>query len=65
MLQELGLYEDARRFCEWLEPTEWFDCRGPFATAQWLGVDREVLNKLNSPVDVTLLQRFALAQQLA
>lgn len=64
VLQHLGLYGDARQFCEWLEPAEWFDCRGPFATAKWLGVDREVLNKLNSPIDVTLLRRFALTERL-
>lgn len=65
VLQHLGLYADARQFCEWLEPAEWFDCRGPFATAKWLGVERDVLNRLNSPIDVTLLRRFALAQRLA
>jgi len=59
VLQHLGLYDDARAFCEWLEPTEWFDSRGPNNTAKWLGVEREVLNQLNSPVDVTLLRRFA------
>ena len=59
VLQHLGLYEDARQFCEWLEPAEWFDSRGPFATADWLGVDRAVINRLNSPVDITLLRRFA------
>jgi len=64
VLQHVGLYADAREFCEWLEPAEWFDCRGPFATAAWLGVDREILAKLNSPVDVTLLKRFALTTRL-
>lgn len=64
VLKHLGLYEDARAFCEWLEPAEWFDCRGPFATADWLGVNREVLAKLNSPIDATLLRRFALATRL-
>jgi len=59
VLQHLGVYEDARRFCEWLEPAEWFDTRGPIATAKWLGVARETLFKLNSPIDVTLLRRFA------
>ncbi|WP_035612865.1 MYG1 family protein [Haloferula sp. BvORR071] len=59
VLQHLGLYEDARAFCDWLEPAEWFDTRGPNATAKWLGVDREVLSKVNSPIDVTLLRRFA------
>lgn len=59
VLQDLGLYEDARAFCEWLEPAEWFDTRGPFQTADWLGVDRSIMNRLNSPVDITLLRRFA------
>src|SRR5690606_20592137 len=27
--------------------------------ARWLGVDRSVLFKLNSPIDITLLRRFA------
>lgn len=65
VLQHLGLYEDARQLCEWLETAEWIDCRGPIATAQWLGVDREVLDQLNSPIDITLLRRFAQATRLA
>ena len=65
VLQHLGLYEDAREFCEWLEPAEWFDCRGPNSTAKWLGVERDLLNKLNSPIDVTLLRRFSLVQVLS
>lgn len=64
VLQHLGLYEDARRFCDWLEPAEWFDTRGPVGTAKWLGVERETLAKLNSPVDVTMLRRFAAARIL-
>jgi hypothetical protein len=64
VLQHLGLYEDARRFCEWLEPAEWFDCRGPNATARWLGIERDALAKLNSPIDITLLRRFSLASRL-
>jgi hypothetical protein len=64
VLQHLGLYEDARQFCEWLEPAEWFDCRGPITTAKWLGVERDVLVKLNSPIDLTLLRRFSAAARL-
>ena len=65
VLQHLGLYEDARQFCEWLEPAEWFDCRGPMDTARWLGVERNVIGKLNSPIDGTLLRRFASSSQLS
>lgn len=64
VLQHLGIYADARQFCEWLEPAEWFDCRGPISTAKFLGVDRKVLPKLNSPIDITLLRRFALADRI-
>ena len=64
VLQHLGVYEDARQFCDWLEPAEWFDTRGPNVTAKWLGVDRSTLNKLTSPIDVTVLRRFAKAQRL-
>ncbi len=64
VLQHLGVYEDAREFCDWLEPAEWFDTRGPIETARWLGVPRETLFKLNSPIDTTLLRRFAGCSEL-
>ncbi len=64
VLKELGIYEDAKAFCEWLEPAEWFDTRGPFETAKWMGVPREVMAKLNSPIDITLLRRFAQKRHL-
>ncbi|PTX94175.1 hypothetical protein DB345_20810 [Spartobacteria bacterium LR76] len=59
VLEHLGLREDARVFCDWLEAAEWFDSRGPHETAKWLGVSRETLDRLISPVDITLLRRFA------
>ena len=65
VLQHLGLYADARAFCEWLEPAEWFDCRGPNATAKWLGIERDIVFKLYSPLDGTLLRRFAAATRHA
>ncbi len=58
VLSHLGLYDDATRFCEWLEPAEWFDSRGPQKTAAWLGVPRKAIAQLNSPIDITLLRRF-------
>jgi hypothetical protein len=59
VLQHLQLYDDARQFCDWLEPAEHFDTRGPIETAKWLGVSRETLAKLNSPIDGTVLRAFA------
>lgn len=64
VLQDLGLYDDARQFCEWLETTERFDSRGPIHTAKWLGVTTDILARLNSPIHATLLRRFALATRL-
>ena len=58
ILQHLDLYKDTREFCPWLETTEWFDCRGPKGTSQLLGIDRDILSKLNSPIDIILLRRF-------
>ncbi len=65
VLAHLGLYEDALRFCDWLEPAEWFDSRGPVKTAAWLGVPRKAISQLNSPIDITLLRRFAAKAALA
>jgi len=59
VLQHLGRYEDARLFCDWLETAEWLDCRGPNHTADWLNVERDIIGKLSSPIDITLLRRFA------
>ena len=59
VLQKFEIYEDTKEFCSWLETTEWFDCRGPHDTAEWLGVGREAMAKLNSPLDVTMFQAFA------
>lgn len=64
VLQDLGVYEDARAFCDWLEPAEWLDTRGAMETSRWLGIGRDTLAKLNSPIDVTLLRRFASVSRL-
>lgn len=64
VLQNLGVYQDALAFCDWLEPTEWLDTRGPQETSRWLGIERNTLAKLNSPIDVTLLRRFAAVSRL-
>lgn len=60
-----GLYDDAKRFCDWLEPAEWFDSRGPKKTAEHLGVPRRAIGQLHSPIDVTLLRRFAASSELS
>jgi len=64
VLSSLGLYEDAMQFCDWLATAEWFDSRGPVRTAEWLGVPRRAISQLNSPIDMTLLRRFAQTTRL-
>lgn len=64
VLKHLDIYEDARLFCDWLEAAEWFDTRGAIETGKWLGVEREAMAKLNSPIDISLLRRFAAASEL-
>ncbi len=59
VLQHYDLYDDAKIFCEWLEPAEWFDSRGPTKTAAHLGVPRRAVGQLFSPIDGTVLRRFA------
>ena len=64
VLQSLDLYDDALEFCDWLKTAEWFDCRGPVSTSQWLGVAVGTLSKLVSPIDLSLLRRFSLLSRL-
>ena len=64
VLEHLGLYRDALQFCDWLETAEWFDSRGPKRTGEWLGVPRRAISQLNSPIDTTLLRRFAQTTRL-
>lgn len=59
VLQDMGLYEDALSFCAWLRPAEWLDTLGPNKTATLMGIPRTALGELNSPLDITLLNRFA------
>lgn len=64
VLQKLGLYEDALQFCVWLRPAEWLDTKGPNGAAKEMGIPREAFSALMSPIDITLLRRFALESQL-
>ncbi|TWU01382.1 hypothetical protein Pla100_11090 [Neorhodopirellula pilleata] len=59
VLQSISLYEDALSFCAWLRPAEWLDTLGPNEAAKLMGIPRTALAALNSPLDITLLNRFA------
>lgn len=64
VLQYLNSYESARKFCDWLETTEWIDCRGPSKTAEWLGIAPEALFRLTSPIDISMIKLFSNEQTL-
>lgn len=59
VLQHLKLYDDGRAFCDWLETTERFDTKGPRDVGEWLGVSREAMARLNSPLDILIIRQFA------
>lgn len=59
ILQDFGLYNDARKFCPWLETAEWLDVCGPRQTARWLNADPFVVAQLSSPIDFSILRYFA------
>lgn len=65
VLKDLGLYDDALSFCAWLRPAEWLDTLGPNETAKLMGIPRSAFSELNSPIDMTLLNRFAGNSELA
>ncbi len=65
LLAHRGLYDEAKHTFEWLEPAEWLDSRGPKKTAEHLGVPRRAIAQLHSPIDVTLLRRFAACTELS
>ena len=56
---DLGIYDDAVAFCAWLRPAEWLDTLGPNEAARLMGIPRTAFSELNSPIDITLLNRFA------
>ena len=64
VLQSIGLYEDALAFCPWLRPAEWLDTLGPNEAARLMEIPRSALGALNSPVDMTMLNRFASHQEI-
>ncbi|EMB17731.1 hypothetical protein RE6C_01593 [Rhodopirellula europaea 6C] len=64
VLQDMGLYDDALSFCAWLRPAEWLDTLGPNETAKLMEIPRAALGALNSPLDMTLLNRFASQKEI-
>ena len=64
VLKDLGIYEDALAFCAWLRPAEWLDTLGPNETAKLMEIPRSAFSDLNSPIDISMLNRFARSSEL-
>lgn len=62
--KNLGVFDSATKYLDWFETLEWFDSRGPEETARWLGVSRSTLNKLTSPIEITVLNLFSQASSV-
>ncbi|MGB1927504.1 MAG: MYG1 family protein [Rubripirellula sp.] len=59
VLLDINLYDDACSFLSWLRTAEWLDTLGPNVAAERMGIPRSAFSQLNSPIDMTLLNRFA------
>ncbi|MEM7396025.1 MAG: MYG1 family protein [Verrucomicrobiota bacterium] len=59
VLQHLGLYDDAKSFCPWLETAEWLDVRGARQTATWMNIEPYAVVQLSSPIDFSILRYFS------
>lgn len=64
VLKNLGLYKDAKNYFNWLEMTEWIDCRGPNRATEHFNLPREALDRLQSPIDISILRFFALQEKI-
>lgn len=64
VMKHLNVYQSANRYYDWFKTAEWFDSKGPEQTAHWLGVPRETLPKLNSPIESIVLNLFSRSRKI-
>lgn len=65
VMQHLGYHQAAARVFSWYQHMSMMDVRGPYRTAQDLGVDSDLLFAAASPIDGFILGRFARQTLLA
>jgi hypothetical protein len=59
VMKHLGHHEQAMLMFEWYGHMSMMDVRGPYRTAEHLGVDTSVLFAASSPIDGYILSRFS------
>ena len=64
VMQHLGHHEAAMEMFAWYRHMSMMDVRGPYRTANHLGVDTSVLFAASSPIDGYILSTFARAEAL-
>ncbi|PLX89026.1 MAG: hypothetical protein C0618_02600 [Desulfuromonas sp.] len=64
LMQHLGYHEDALKIFGWYGHMSMMDVRGPYKTAEHLGIDSNVLFAASSPLDGYILSRFSRVTEL-
>lgn len=64
VMKHLGYHERALLMFEWYGHMSMMDVRGPYRTAEHLGVDTSVLFAASSPIDGYILSRFSAVDEL-
>lgn len=64
VMKHLGHHERALLMFEWYAHMSMMDVRGPYRTAEHLGVDTSVLFAASSPIDGYILSRFSQLEKL-
>ncbi|SHI60047.1 Uncharacterised protein family (UPF0160) [Malonomonas rubra DSM 5091] len=64
VMKHFGQHERAMLMFEWYSHMSMMDVRGPYRTAQQLGIDSSVLFAASSPIDGYILSRFSTLQEL-
>lgn len=64
IMQHLGHHHSAMLMFEWYSHMSMMDVRGPYKTAEHLGVDTRILFAASSPIDGYILSRFSRVKAL-
>lgn len=64
VMKHLGLHKAAKSMFVWYAHMSMMDVRGPYETAEHLGVDTQVLFASSSPIDGYILSRFSAVESL-
>lgn len=64
LMKHLGYHDDAMLMFGWYAHMSMMDVRGPYKTAEHLGIDTNVLFAASSPIDGYVLSRFSRVESL-